>query len=712
MAKEQTLNWDRAGTAMKKAARQAAFFAMGLLAARAVVFDRCAPFGVALAAACPWEYAAAAALGSVLGYLLPGTVTVPMHCLMALLAAMGIRWALREAASRFLRVKALFAALMAGIPMLCTGMIVFYVNSTGTSGAAYAVAEGLLAAGWGYFFSQTGDLLDHQLRQGNCLPQELTCAAFSAGVFLLALSALKIGPVSVGGILAVLITLYASEYSGVAGGSVSGVAAGACLSFSGSGLGGLAGAYGVGGLLAGLFAPMGRLAGACAFILSSAVATLPEALTTQRMDTLWEVAIAAVLYILLPERLTGRILGHFSISTASVGETPRAQDLRRTVVTRLDHAANALGNVADTLAQVGEKLDKSQQAHRQSALQVYSRTQASQNRRRLVQQFSVVRTILEEMASEFELFEHSDSTSASLVSEVLYEFSLQPLDVSCRVDRFERMTIEAMIVRGQGIQVNKAELTREISKVCGRTFSQPSISRTQTAWRLVFCERPQFRVIAASARHNCGDNMLCGDSTRCFEDGTGRYICILSDGMGAGGRAAVDGVMVSDLLTQLIEAGIGFDSALQIVNTAMGVKSGDESTATVDLVSADLYTGIIQFCKAGAAMSFVCRQGKVYPVDAPGLPVGILETAQFHCAQEELGDSDLLVMLSDGALCAGTKWICDLMAAPGDAKTPQELAEAIVAGAVARRSDGHDDDVTAVVLQLHAYRPAMETEEE
>jgi stage II sporulation protein E len=174
--------------------------------------------------------------------------------------------------------------------------------------------------------------------------------------------------------------------------------------------------------------------------------------------------------------------------------------------------------------------------------------------------------------------------------------------------------------------------------------------------------------------------------------------------MGTGGRAAVDGVMVSDLLAQLIQAGVGFDSALQIVNTAMGVKSGDESSATVDLVSADLYTGIVEFHKAGAAMSFVRVDGKVHPVDAPGIPVGILEQVSFHCSQEELAGNDLVVMVSDGALCEGTAWITALLEGSCEAKTPQELAEAVVAGAVARRSDGHDDDVTAIVLKLHAFR--------
>ncbi len=95
MTKEQLLARVKPQEAMKSIAQQAAFFALGLLAARAVVFGRCAPFGVAMAAAGPWEYTAAITLGAALGYILPGAVTVPMHCLMALFACVGIRWALQ-----------------------------------------------------------------------------------------------------------------------------------------------------------------------------------------------------------------------------------------------------------------------------------------------------------------------------------------------------------------------------------------------------------------------------------------------------------------------------------------------------------------------------------------------------------------------------------------------------------------------------------------
>ena len=44
-----------------------------------------------------------------------------------------------------------------------------------------------------------------------------------------------------------------------------------------------------------------------------------------------------------------------------------------------------------------------------------------------------------------------------------------------------------------------------------------------------------------------------------FYDGKGHFIMILSDGMGTGGRAAVDGAMASGLMARLLKAGFGYD---------------------------------------------------------------------------------------------------------------------------------------------------------
>ena len=74
--------------------------------------------------------------------------------------------------------------------------------------------------------------------------------------------------------LASLLVLLASRSAGAAGGAVAGVAAGVLFGLSTAGLTYLSGAYALGGLMAGLFSPLGRLCSAAVFTLSGAVASL------------------------------------------------------------------------------------------------------------------------------------------------------------------------------------------------------------------------------------------------------------------------------------------------------------------------------------------------------------------------------------------------------------------------------------------------------
>jgi stage II sporulation protein E len=261
------------------------------------------------------------------------------------------------------------------------------------------------------------------------------------------------------------------------------------------------------------------------------------------------------------------------------------------------------------------------------------------------------------------------------------------------------MSIEIVTAPIESTRLNKAELTNEISRVCDRMFQQPCISSAKGKFRLQMTERPLYRVLSGCAQHSCGNAQLCGDSYECFSDGNGRQIAIISDGMGTGGRAAVDGAMASGILSRLIKAGIGFDAALKIVNSALLVKSGDESLATIDLAALDLFSGNVEFMKAGAPVSLLRKSGRAVIIDAPSLPIGILNDINFTKSSDSLSDGDLLILLSDGALAAGDEWLCDTVE-EWRGQVPQELAEEIVTQAIARRGDGHDDDITALVIKI------------
>ena len=128
------------------------------------------------------------------------------------------------------------------------------------------VAESLLAGGAAYFFAHAGTALGSRRGASGLSGQEIACTLLSLGILLLAFADLTIGSISLGHIAAVLGILFAARYGGVAGGGIAGIAAGTLFSLGTTGLNYVSGAYALGGLMAGVFSPVGRRASAGAIV--------------------------------------------------------------------------------------------------------------------------------------------------------------------------------------------------------------------------------------------------------------------------------------------------------------------------------------------------------------------------------------------------------------------------------------------------------------
>ena len=210
---------------------------------------------------------------------------------------------------------------------------------------------------------------------------------------------------------------------------------------------------------------------------------------------------------------------------------------------------------------------------------------------------------------------------------------------------------------------------------------------------ITFSERAVYTVDVGACQFPSSENSPCGDAYECFSDGRGREIMVISDGMGTGRRAAIDGNMASGLLSQLIKAGFGFDCSLKIVNSALLLKSEEESFATLDIVCLDLFTGKAQMFKAGAPATFVRRKGKGAKTEKPSLPAGILREVEFAKTEIVLGEGDIILMVSDGAVNGGDEWILSELELWREG-TASELAEHIASQAKMRRPGIRPDDVT------------------
>ncbi len=313
-------------------------------------------------------------------------------------------------------------------------------------------------------------------------------------------------------------------------------------------------------------------------------------------------------------------------------------------------------------------------------------------------QFSGIAEILGDLATEIENARYYDADASARVLEYLQGEGYVPMECGCMIDTGGRMSVEIELANGRR-QLRRAVLAKEISKLCGRCFDTPVITEIGTRRRIVLNEVPAFDVEVGVFQHIFGNGKLCGDCVNCFSSGFGDFVALISDGMGTGGRAAVDSNMTVSIMTKLLKAGLSEDSALKVVNSALMVKSEDESLATVDLARVDLFTGRVTFNKAGAPFSYVKKNGSLLRKNAPSLPVGILGDISFSEESVKLSGGDLIVMISDGAICNDDKWLEELIRKFSDEKC-SDLAKAVVNETLNRRNDGHDDDITAVVIRL------------
>lgn len=670
----------------------------GFLTARGLVFGKYAPFAAAGAAAAPFSTMWAVILGGAVGYLFPSPVDIPARYIAALLAVGAIRWSLSELKS--IRDHPVFAPVTAFLPLLSTGIAMVFLNGSLSNVLAMYIAESFLAAGTAYFLRRTVQLLETHRETAVFDSGDVAAVIVSLGVLLLSFSNVTVSHISVGRVLIVLTVLVCARIGGLAGGAVE-VAAASILYML----------LPQSRRLSNLFTAHGdRLPGdslrknVILRLRYTAEAMRSASDSVDRISEKLETTAAADL-----PHVYGRAAEKVCTGCSQCAVCWRKnRDETQKTFSRLSYPLRERGKIERSDFDVPfltrcnramELRDAVNGEYRELLAKESARMRAEQVRAIVEEHFRSTAQMLGDMAEEFEQYQRFDEDSAEQVREVLRHRELTPIEVCCRIDKFGRMTIEANICRTHGVHINKGQLTREISGACGRTFTQPSVTAAGDTLKLQMCQKPVYAVQRGFAQHAANGASLCGDCAEAFTDGSGRYISVLSDGMGTGGRAAVDGTMTAGMAQSLLKAGIGFESTLKMINSAMLAKGGEESLATLDVACIDLFTGHVSLRKAGAAGTVLRRRKKTEYLEAKSVPVGILPEIAFARSEKDLDAGDMLVMVSDGVTASGTEWLCDLIANYED-DDPQALSERIVERAIKDRADGHEDDVSAVVLLI------------
>ncbi len=741
---------------LKKAAVRIMPIAVGFFLAQAEIIGDMYPFGAAYAAAAPRGAVASAIAGIIAGYFFSGSVTGRLRYIATALAIAGIKWALAEI--KQVSRSPLFCPAAAFAGIMLTGAAVSTSTGTalGLSLLTYA-AEGLISAAAAVYISGTIELLTSK---GKIKPsrQQAVCCIVTAIIAAIPLCNMKIfGFSPVRAALMICILIAARQYR-EAGGAVAGIALGTAMALSGDAFA-LSGICAAAGLMAALFAPLGAVLSAAAFsavcILGAFAAGsinvffIAEALIAATVYSLLKPSLLDRLPSLKEEKNTDKIeqasacgkLLAAADGLSGVSETvseitkkleqvdaPNPETLYRraseelcsvcaissfcwgsareatneqfsliTPVLQRDGAltrANSPEELKKQCARWGEMTETINRLYADYAARERAQRRVSQVRSVVSEQLGGVSELLCELAEETELC--SDPKMTKTVRKALEDAGYSAGNVRCVWDSQGRLTVTAAVTGRDRLAAQRSELVYFIEEASGIEFMQPKFIGGINAFTLELVQKAPLRVDFGAAQHCCGDSKLCGDSYDAMLDDNGGAVMLLSDGMGSGGRAAVDSAMTCGLLGRLLRAGFGVHGALRVVNSALLIKSDDESLSTADCMRMSLFTGEADFCKAGAAQSFVLSRGKVTDVDIPSLPLGIMRELDCGSAGFRLSAGDVVLMVSDGAIVGDAEWLRSELER-FDGHDPRSLARNIVALASAMRGDS-DDDITALVL--------------
>lgn len=642
---------------------------------------------------------------------------------------------------------------------LVSGVAVLFSGEPTVNGFLQYSCDSLL--GGGAVFLYMGALYGIERREGLAMldKKSLVCLIISLCSLLLSVSDISLFGIHPARIAGSLTLLAAAYLFAEPGGSMAGICVGTCFAATGT-AGILSVCYSVCGLTSGIFSAHGRLASAAAFSVTAALAAIIDG-SAQGLAMLAESAAAAIIFMLIPSSRLEKVKAHLmqpaALRIQSGLETApdRLLDASAAVgsvadcIRTVSRGIEALSPTRDSIlrlrvyervcadcplndngcpengefAAVTEKLrggetvgvddftaeftaicpnalfvaDAFNKVFRSRA--TLSALEAANARSRELSccQFDSVSALLGELSAslrgESQILFEKEKTAL----RVLRENGLSVDNLRCSQPPDGAMRLEAG-VKDVLPGLSLSRLTRQLSSELALELSPPELSEVPEGARLCFTGKERFAVRLGCAGCACADERLCGDYYEFFRSDSHAYI-FLSDGMGTGGRAAVDSAMTVELFSRLLHAGLSMQTALDMTSCALTVKSGDESLSTLDVAEINLFTGEAVIYKAGAAASFLKCSGRARQIQVSSSPLGILPKPQFSKTQILLHGGDTLLMLSDGILGCGSEWVVDELHA-FDGSDASAFAEKILEKAKIKCGKRYDDmTVIAAVLE-------------
>jgi len=202
------------------------------------------------------------------------------------------------------------------------------------------------------------------------------------------------------------------------------------------------------------------------------------------------------------------------------------------------------------------------------------------------------------------------------------------------------------------------------------------------------------------------DSPESGDTLEIVERPNGGVSVVMADGQSSGRQAKHISTSVVRKVIALLAEGVRDGAAARAASDALFTERNGESSAFLNILSADLETSTIVITRNNPAPVFVAQREQVECLGSESTAIGISRNVRPVITEIPLEYGTTIVMYTDGLLNAGTRNgqgldICTLLESLLEDQEPtaQEIADTILLNAIRMDNDRPDDDMSIVVLR-------------
>ena len=224
-----------------------------------------------------------------------------------------------------------------------------------------------------------------------------------------------------------------------------------------------------------------------------------------------------------------------------------------------------------------------------------------------------------------------------------------------------------------------------------------NIMYTGNMLRLNLYQLPDFRAQNGVVSICSKDSEVTGDSYEIFynKQGCALYFCPT---VWEVERASVDSLLASRMIGKMIKAGIDQASAIKYVNSTLVCRDWEESFATVDISTINLYDKTLEIIKAGGYATYIYREAILKKVEVISYPIEFSQKS--HPKQKiSLKSNDIIITATDG-FCENSKNEIVKLMHKNKELPPQEIAQKLAEYSCTVAGDKYDDVTIAVTKFL------------